>query len=177
MSKRFATRAAIGLAGISILLCGCSRTPDSPFTTVHKMGEKVHVGPLVYGAYEAEWLTQLGQSPQQRIPKHRFLILKVSLSNAGETPVTVPGLVLENSQGESYPELTEGEGVRDWLPILRRLGPSEMREGQVLFDAPPGAYNLVVREETDFDKDPAHERVAKIEIPLNLPSAGSLAAK
>jgi hypothetical protein len=177
MRKSLASALLIGLAGLSLFELGCSSAPESPTASMHKMGEKVHVGPLVYGVYEAEWVPQLGQPPQQRIPKHRFLVLKVSLSNAGESSITVPGVALENAKGEVYPELTEGDGLKDWLPILRRLGPSEMREGQILFDAPPGAYQLVVKEEMDFDKDPAHERVAKIEIPLSLSSPGSLRAQ
>jgi hypothetical protein len=158
---------AIGLASLALGLGGCSKSAKT-VVTEHKMGERVRVGALVYTVFESEWLNQLTDGNKERLPQNRFLVLRVSFTNSGGAPATVPGLLLQDSKGETFAESTDGTGVRDWLPVLRKLEPAETKEGHILFEAPPGAYQLLVREETDFSKDPAKEESALIEIPVSM---------
>ncbi len=65
--------------------------------------------------------------------------------------------------GEVYNELTEGEGVSDWLGMLRHLEPVESVTGWVLFDVPRGNYRLRV---SDDAFDPEAVKTALIEVPL-----------
>jgi hypothetical protein len=141
------------------------------------MGERVQAGPLIYTVLQAEWVQQLGDGDKPRMPQKRFLLLKVNITNSGGRDTLVPAMTLEGANGETFTEQTDGEGVTDWLPILRRLSPAETLEGLVLFDAPQGAYQLRVREEADLAQEDGQERSEIIEVPLNLRAPPVLPAR
>ena len=167
--------AAVAVLGMG-LTAGCSKSKRAGANLRH-MGERVQVGPLIYTVLDAEWMQQLGPGEKPRLPQKRFLILKVNVTNSGGMDSTVPALTLEGANGETFAEQTDGEGVTDWLPILRRLSPAETLEGHVLFDAPQGAYRLRVREEADLAQEEGQERSELIEIPLNLRAPPVLPAR
>ncbi len=69
--------------------------------------------------------------------------------------------------GRTYPELTDGAGVEDWLGVFRKLKPAETVYGWILFDAPRADYHLRV---TDDAFDPEDARIALIQVPVRLES-------
>ncbi len=131
---------------------------------VHKMGELTTVGPLTYNVLETQWAAQIGNSIDAQIPEHRFLIIRLSISNAGQQQVAVPLLTLEDEEGHSFMEVSKVEGLSNWLGLLRILEPAGMLEGVIVFDVPPSDYRLRVTDGGDLES----ERTALIEIPLTL---------
>lgn len=154
----------------ALLAAGCGGTkPAGPanISAAYRMGDEVRVGPLVYMVTETEWLDQLGNPPALRIPRRRFLTIGLTVTNGGTVPATVPAFTLSDPQGQTYPEATGGEDVKDWLGSLRLLGPAETRHGRVLFDAPTGPYKLQIAS----GGDPGRESFVLVDIPLQLPPA------
>ncbi len=129
------------------------------------MGERVQVGPLIYTVLESEWHEQLGEIPDLRAPQHRFLALRVSVTNSGIKDSGVPPMELVDPNGETYTELSDGRGLAQWLGSLRILKPAATEHGRVLFDVPSGAYRLRVKEEAELDE----EKTALVDIPFQVP--------
>ena len=147
------------LASLSaVLLCSCSQ-PSFPVRT-YNMGDKVTLGHLIYTVFETQWLTQAGTVPDLRMPQNRFFLVRVSASNSGGNDIIVPALTVIDDKGTSYPELTNGDGIPQWIGALRSVQPAEAAAGNVVFDCPPGHYKLRVTDEDG-------ERAALIDIPLN----------
>jgi len=156
------------LAAASILLLAASAcTREKPAMRLYAMGERAEAGPLVYNVLESAWKSQLGESAHLRVPQNRFLLLRLSVTNGSPNQISAPPTTLVSTSGTEYAELTDGEGVDDWLGVLRRLGATETVFGWVLFDAPRGDYQLRV---SDDAFDPADARLALIQIPLRLES-------
>ncbi|MCS7315471.1 MAG: DUF4352 domain-containing protein [Bryobacterales bacterium] len=128
------------------------------------MGERVEVGPLVYIVQDAEWRDRLGEGAQARMPQHRFLQVRLTVTNSGIRDTHVPPLTLLASDGRSYGELDRGDGVPDWLGYLRTLRPAATEHGRVLFDAPAGAYRLRLPAPGENDE----ESFALVELPFQL---------
>ncbi len=146
---------------LCVFLASCSSTRLG--TKVYQMGQRAELGSIVYTLLEAQWKTQLGEAPGARIPGQRFLLLRVSVTNGSPQKVAIPLMALIAPGGEVYNELTEGEGVSDWLGMLRHLEPVESVAGWVLFDVPRGSYRLRV---SDDAFDPEAVKAALIEVPL-----------
>ncbi len=140
--------------------CGKMEKPKDVFD----MGEKVKVGSLTYNVLEAVWKQELSAFPTNRVPERNFLLVRVTVTNSGGTDRSIPGLVLSNSKGDTYPESTDGSGVDRWLGVIRRLSPAGTEEGWLLFDVPTNSYKLRV---ADSDDD-GTERTALINLPLKL---------
>lgn len=150
---------------LCVLAAGCSpATGPQTDSRIFSMGERVQAGDLIYTVTEAGWLDRLGEEPNVRIPEHRFLAIRLSVTNAGATTSGVPLLSLVDSRGERYPELTSGEGLTDWLGFLRQVKPAETERGRVLFDVPTAGYRLRVAN----DAEPENEVAALVDIPLQL---------
>lgn len=145
-------------------LSACSSSNRIAENRVFRMGEKVKVGPMTYDVIETEWKSQLGDIFKTRIPNHRFLLIRLTVTNGGGAEVAIPLLAIENGRGESFTELADGEGVTQWLGFLRRIQPAQTEDGRLLFDVPTGAYQLRVTDGGETGK----EKTAVIEIPLNL---------
>jgi hypothetical protein len=143
---------------LALVLPGCSPAPSKVRT--YPMGQKVEAGHLIYTVFETQWLTQIGQGPSARLPQHRFFVVRMSAVNSGGTEAAVPALVLEDEKGNSYPEISNGEGLPQWIGYLRQVKPAESAQGNALFDAPPGNYRLRVSDEN-------MDGSAFIEIPLS----------
>lgn len=146
---------------LCVFLSGCSTAGSG--TKVYQMGQRAEAGSIVYILLEARWKTQLGEAAGARIPRHRFLLLRVSVTNGSPKEAGIPLMALIAPGGEVYNELTDGEGVFDWLGMLRHLQPVESVAGWVLFDVPRGNYRLRV---SDDAFDPAAVKAALIEVPL-----------
>jgi uncharacterized protein DUF4352 len=155
----FFLRVALSLtaAGAAILFSGCGEQ-TFPVRT-YPMGEKVMIGHLSYTVFETQWLTQLGDQAAPRIPQNRFFLVRASIVNGGGSEVISPNLTVEDDQGHVYQELSNGDGVPQWIGYLRQIKPADSAQGNLVFDAPPGHYKLRV-----LDEDSNH--AALIEIPL-----------
>jgi hypothetical protein len=152
------------LAAIALLAAGCA--PKKKPETVYRMGEPVTVGPLTYTVLETEWRTELGEGVEQKIPKHRFLLLRLSISNASKEAAAAPLLNLEDAEGRPHRELTDVRAAAGWLGLLRLVAPGASLSGTIVFDVPPAEYRLRVASGGDLES----ERTALIEIPLTLAS-------
>jgi len=124
------------------------------------MGEKVSLVHIIYTVFETQWLTQAGEAPNVRMPQNRFFLVRMSASNSSGTDVIVPSLVVQDDQGNTYPEQSNGEGIPQWIGFLRAVHPAESVAGNLLFDCPPAHYKLKITDEDG-------ERTAFIDIPLN----------
>ncbi len=152
---------------------GCSSQKTRADSRIYSMGERVQVGPLIYRVMDTQWRSQLGEAPNARIPRDRFVIVRLSVTNSGVGTSSIPAMKLVDAGGHTYDELTEGQGVPEWLGYLRNVKPAETEHGRVLFDLPRGSYRLVVAD----DAEPENQKTALIDIPLQLgPPSGGLPA-
>ena len=111
------------------------------------MGERITVGHIVYVVYETQWMTHLGEGSDARVPQHRFFLIRMSATNGAGTDVNVPTLTLQDDQGNTYTELSDGTGAPQWIGFLRNVKPAESVQGNALFDAPPRHYKLKIMDE------------------------------
>jgi hypothetical protein len=147
------------LCALALLLAGCSSPAKPPFMQ-YNMGEKVPVGHLSYTVFETQWLTHLGEGPTARVPQNRFFLIRLSAVNGGSNDAAIPSLTLEDDKGQKYEELSNGEGVPQWIGFLRTARPADSVQGNIVFDVPPGHYKL-----TMTDEDQSHG--ARVDIPLS----------
>jgi hypothetical protein len=127
------------------------------------MGEKVELGHIIYQIFETQWLTHIGEGADQRIPQHRFFLVRLSAVNSGGADVPIPTMTIQDDSGAVYNEISDGTGVPNWAGYLRNVKPAESVLGNVLFDAPPRRYKLKIADESG-------ERGALIDIPLSFSS-------
>ncbi len=123
------------------------------------MGDKVYLGKLIYTVFETQYLTQLGEGLKARAPQNRFFLVRLSVVNGANSEIPVPNMTVEDDDGNTYSELTNGEGVPQWIGFIRPARPAEAVQGNVVFDAPPRHYKLRISDEGE-------EKQALIDIPL-----------
>jgi hypothetical protein len=157
-----ARTAAGGIAILAGLLVGCSHAAPPP--TDFAMGEKVKLGPLIYTVIDSSWHSQLGESFKLRGAQQRFLILTLAVTNSGGSDVSIPLLTLENSEGQTFLESDNGEGVDNWLGLLRNISPAQTQQGRILFDAPLTSYRLRLPD----GGGPGEEKYGWVTIPLRM---------
>jgi hypothetical protein len=129
----------------------------------YNLGERAPVGHIVYKVFETQWLTHIGQGADARVPQNRFFLVRMSAVNGFGADVTVPNFRIEDDSGNSYNELSSGEGVPQYIGYLRNVKPAESVQGNAIFDAPPRHYKMRVADETG-------EKIAYIDIPLTFVS-------
>ena len=171
MPKRracFKTPCLAAVLSALALSAGCSR--DSGALKTYLMGERAEAGTLIYTVIEAEWFERIGQNPSPRFPKNRFLALRVNITNSGAAEATIPLMTLVDPSGRAYEEETSGEGVPQWLGMLRKVKAAETDEGRVIFDVPRGDYHLRV---ADDGFEPEKAKAVLIQIPLRFESGSS----
>lgn len=134
-----------------------------PEARLHRMGERVAVGSLVYNVFDDQWKAQLGQGSDLRVPKDRFFLIRLSVVNGASTDLMVPTVTLVDDSGKTYPELPNGDQVPAWTGYLRRVKPADTLQGNVVFDVPPKHYRLRVTDENS-------QKSRDIDIPLNFAS-------
>jgi hypothetical protein len=150
------------LAAVS-LLSSCGDSGEKFPVRTYPMGEKVTLGHIVYEVFETQWLTHIGEGTDARVPQTRFFLVRLSAINSLSTDIIVPSLSVEDDSGKSYPELSSGEGVPQYIGYLRSVKGTESAQGNALFDAPPGHYKLKITDETG-------EKAAYVDIPLSFVS-------
>jgi hypothetical protein len=160
MKCAFAT--VFALAAL-LAITACSRGKDASHIGTFRMGERVQAGPFIYTVLESHWKTQLDGN--SRAPQHRFLFLRVSITNSGGSKISAPAFTLQAVDGRTYEEVSEKlEGVKNWLNILRTVEPAQTETGWVIFDAPVAAYKLVMSDGGDIGS----EKHAYVDIPVEL---------
>lgn len=154
-----------------LIFAGCSRQKRGEASLgLFRMGERVQVGPLVYTVLDTEWRDQLGEGLEAHTPQHRFLLIRLSVTNSGIRETDIPPMALIGTGGEIYAEQTQGQGVPEWLGYLRSVKPAATEHGRVVFDVPPGSYRLRLSAPAEDEQEPQ----ALIEIPYQVPPAPRL---
>jgi len=146
----------------ALIFTACEKAPSAP--TQFAMGDRVPVGQMTYSVMESEWKTQLGESFKVRSPENRFLLVKLSVTNGTGKDAPIPLLTLEAPNGQTYRELSDGEGVVNWFGLLRTISPGQTQQGAILFDVPLTSFKLRVPDIAD----PGLERYVTVQIPLRL---------
>src|ERR1700736_1824991 len=108
----------------AILLNACSDEKKYPVRT-YSMGERVDLGHIVYTVFETQWLTHIGEGPDARIPQNRFFLVRMNATNSQGADVIVPNVSVEDDNGKSFPELSNGDGVPQWIGFLRNVKPAD----------------------------------------------------
>ena len=154
----------LAVSAVLLVLCSCGDSGDRAFPVrTYTMGERVTLGHIVYVVYETQWLTQIGTGADARVPQNRFFLVRLSAVNSAGSDIIVPNFMLEDDSGATFPELSAGEGVPQYVGYLRSVKPAESVQGNAVFDAPPRHYKMKIVDETG-------ERTAYIDIPLNFVS-------
>jgi hypothetical protein len=151
-----------GILILAGLLAGCSHGDPRP--SEYSMGEKVRLGPLTYTVIDSSWHSQLGEDFSIRSAQQRFLILTLSVTNGGGSDVSIPLLTLENPDGRDFLESDSGEGVEEWLGLLRDISPAQTQKGRILFDVPLSSYKLRLTD----GGGPGLEKYGWVTIPLRM---------
>jgi len=126
---RFSVLLAAVVAAVAMLSsCGDGAERSFPVRT-YALGERIALGHLVYVVFETQWLTQIGEGADARVPQHRFFLVRLSTVNSLGADVIVPNLVLEDDSGNTYPELSSGEGVPQYIGYLRNVKPAQSAQG------------------------------------------------
>jgi len=160
MLKRVGLALPATLAWLCLAACNHQNSTQIDFA----MGEKVTVGPLTYSVIDASWKSELGEGYKLRSPNQRFFLLLVSVTNGGGSEVSIPLLQLEAPNGQVFPEIANGEGVDQWIGLLRTIGPAQTLLGRLVFDVPLTSYRLRLVD----GGEPGFERYAWVQIPLNM---------
>ncbi len=127
---------------------------------VYEMGSQVVAGSLRYTVFENQWLPQLGSGDNARVPTNRFFLVRLSVVNSGSEELMVPNLTLTDDQGNIVEELSNGEGVTQWVGYLRKVRPADSISGNIIFDAAPKHYSLHITDENG-------ENPAIVDLPLS----------
>ncbi|MGA2040361.1 MAG: DUF4352 domain-containing protein [Bryobacteraceae bacterium] len=141
-------------------LCLTSCAEHAWEVRTYSMGQKVTLGGLTYLGIDTQWFPSFGEGPGSRAAQNQFLLVRLSITNGGHADAALPSLSIEDTAGRRFPEQSDGEGVEEWIGMLRTLAPADTIAGNVLFDVPTGHYTLHI-----FDED--GQREARIDLPLN----------
>lgn len=159
----------LACVALTLALCGfgggCSRGKVSGSNKMFRMGERAQVGAMVYTVLDAEWLDQLGEGPTARLPQHRFLAVRLSVTNGGAATANVPATALVAASGAQYSEIEDASALPQWLGYIRSIKAADTLHGRVLFDAPPADYQLKLSAEGG---DPDSELAVTVDLPLQL---------
>jgi hypothetical protein len=151
----------LAVAAAAPLLTSCGESGDKPFPVhTYNMGEKIALGHINYQVFETQWLTHIGKGVDARVPQHRFFLVRLSATNSLNNDIVVPNFTLEDDNGNTYPELSSGAGVPQYIGYLRTVKGTDTVAGNALFDAPPRHYKMRISDENS-------ERAAYIDIPLS----------
>jgi hypothetical protein len=135
------------------------------------MGERVDLGGVVYTVLEAAWRSSIGEGLGAMVPKDRFLVLRISVTNGLGAQISVPFLTLEGRQ-EPVMEVQDVKNLPRWMGVIRMVSPAQTEDGLIVFDVPPAAYKLRVSAIKD-DEDITR----LVEIPLTLEESRDVPVK
>jgi hypothetical protein len=140
-------------------LSACSGGKEAS-VKVYELGARAEAGHLVYTVFETQWLPQLGSGDSARVPKGRFFLVRLTAVNSGSEAAFIPNMTIQDDQGNTTGELSDGDGVPQWIGYLRKVNPADSISGNVVFDAEPKHYRLRVTGENG-------EKAALVDLPLS----------
>ena len=162
------TAVIAALAALALLaVSGCSRKLSDADLPIYEMGSAAPIGSVHFTALSTEWKDQLDSSAVPLVPKHRWLLINVTITNGGGQDASLPMLTLVDAAGTEYKEEEKGDGVSNWLGLMRLLKPAETTQGSLIFDVPAGPYKLKVRS----GGDPETELAVYVKIPFQIEAA------
>ena len=148
------------------LLASCSgRTAVNTPLRTYQMGERVELPPLTYAVFEKNWLAQLGDGAEARLPQNRFLLIRMSVTSGANVETYVPNLTLDDDSLNTCAESNNGEGVQHWMGYLRSIKPAETLQGDIVFDCAPKHYRLKLVSDEG--------KAAYVDIPLSFEGEGT----
>ncbi len=153
MCKRF-----LLTLGALALLASCG--PQAPPVHVYKVGDKAEAGSLIYTVLDAEWKAQVGSGADAKTPAHRYLIVRLSVTNSGVDNMSLPALMLVDDKNREYPELVGEVDLPQAFGLIRNLRSADTIEGSIIFDVEPKSYKL------RLDDGSGSNRIAMVEMPL-----------
>lgn len=169
-----------------LALAGCSsNAPDPSKTEVRTVpaGEKAAVGHLTYAIVDSQILPQLGDSENPRIPKDRFVLLQIAVTNSSNVDNPIPAVELIGDDGKEYTELSDGSGVTNWLGMVRHVEAGQTERGDIAFDAPAAHYKVRFTDESmnneimaDLPLSYAHESLDDALVPTSSTDLGAAAS-
>ncbi|HUP04526.1 MAG TPA: DUF4352 domain-containing protein [Bryobacteraceae bacterium] len=142
-----------------LLLNAC--TPAPPKLRVANLGERIELGHIIYTIFDTQWLTQIGEGVSARLPQNRFFLVRLSAANSSNAPLMIPATTLTDDDGKTYDELGDGQGVPQWIGLLREVRTAEAAQGNIVFDVPPRHYRLKISDENE-------QQSVLVDIPLSL---------
>jgi len=86
----------------SACLVSCGERPSEVRT--YTLGQKVQLGSLTYLGLETQWLPAFGEGPTARAAQNQFLLVRLSVTNGGNSDAAVPNFSVEDSAGRRFPE-------------------------------------------------------------------------
>jgi len=149
----------LAAAAAALSLAACAAETHNPVRTFN-IGDRVDMGHIVYTVFETQWLTQIGEGSEARIPQNRFFLVRMHAANRQRTEILLPKMSLQDDSGHSYPEMSTDVGAPHWVGVLRTVMANDSTQGNVVFDAPPAHYRLKVTDDTG-------DQIAYIDIPLS----------
>jgi hypothetical protein len=150
------------LAVLSQTSCSPKEDEAAP-ANVYQMGERVPVGHMIYTVFERQWMTQVGEGVDARVPQNRFYLVRISAVNSGGANAIVPTISLVDDAGGSYSEIENGDGIAEFIGALREVAPAETLQGNLVFDVQPKHYKLKLTDEDG-------KQTALVDIPLSFDS-------
>ena len=132
----------------SLISCSSTAGGNSVIPN-YSMGERAQAGQLIFTVFENRWMPQIGGGTTARVPANRFFLVRLSIVNSGSNEAVAPPLTLIDDNGQRFQELTDGEGVPQWIGYLRRVKPADTLTGNIVFDVAARHYKLEVGDETD----------------------------
>lgn len=171
---------AVFIAALTISCSNQSSSSASQETRTVGAGERASIGHLTYMIVDNEVLAKIGDGDKARVPKDRFIILQIAVTNNGSGDSPIPAVELVSDSGQTYGELGDGEGVPMWLGISRKVGSTQTERGTIVFDAPAAHYKVRFSDEemrydilADLPLSYLHEASSDILIsPSALPEPG-----
>lgn len=149
------------IAALCVLGSSCKDRASSGEVGTFNMGERAQAGALIYTVVDSQWAISLGDGALARVPTNRFLTISLTVVNSGKDTYSVPAFTLIDDNGKTYQELDNGEGVPNWLGVIRAVQPAQSTQGTILFDVPQKQFKLRVGDDTDL-------KYGLIRIPLSL---------
>lgn len=160
---RLVTRYLCFAAVAAVFLLSSCGKPRDKSAHVYELGTHAETGHLIYTAFETQWLPQIGAGDTARVPRNRFFLVRLTVVNSGSEELSVPNITLQDDQGNVLEELSEGEGIPQWLGYIRNVKPADSISGNVVFDAEPRHYRLRLNDENG-------DKPALVDLPLNFTS-------
>jgi hypothetical protein len=136
--RKWFSNASLAALAVSQIAC----LPSAPPVSVFRVGDRVQVGPLFFNVLDSKWRAQIGEGAVARVPEHRFLIIRLAVTNSGAQEITLPNLTVVDQAGKVFDETMDGRAVPSWLGMIRKLKPADTLDGMILFDLEPKSYKL-----------------------------------